>query len=69
MATSQTETVRLRLDQIDEEKPSSISLMPAGLNERLAPGEMADLIARLAGLGPSGTGSLGECLTPARHPP
>jgi putative heme-binding domain-containing protein len=64
VATSQTETVRLRLDEIEEQKPSPTSLMPAGLNERLTPREMADLIAHLAGLGPSGSGSLGEALDP-----
>jgi glucose/arabinose dehydrogenase len=42
--------------------------MPAGLHERLAPGEMADLIACLADLGPSGAGSAREALDPREIP-
>ena len=68
VATSQTETVRLRLDEIEEQKPSPTSLMPAGLHEKLSPREMADLIACLADLGPSGTGSVREALDPREIP-
>ncbi len=47
ISTSETTTVRLRLDAIDEQAVSPISLMPAGLQSTMSPAEMADLVAYL----------------------
>ncbi len=47
VATSATDTVRLRLDAIDEQAASPVSLMPSGLEQSMTPAEMADLIAYL----------------------
>ena len=39
--------VRLARTEIDEVKPSQISLMPAGLDQQLSSQELADLVAFL----------------------
>ena len=68
VATSATETVRVARADIEEQQPSKVSLMPAGFHEAIAPGEMADLLAYLEGLGPAGLGTLGEALDPREIP-
>jgi putative heme-binding domain-containing protein len=51
LQTGPAATVRLRGDQIAERRASPLSLMPAGLLDRLSDGEIADLYAYLRGLG------------------
>jgi putative heme-binding domain-containing protein len=41
------EEFRIPRDEIDEMKPSPVSIMPAGLDKQLTPQELADLIAFL----------------------
>ena len=50
VATSETETVRLPIAEVEEQKPAEVSLMPAGLQAGLTPAEMADLLAYLGDL-------------------
>jgi hypothetical protein len=47
LQTGPATTVRLRGDQIAERRASPVSLMPAGLLDRLGAGEVADLYAYL----------------------
>ena len=42
-----TETARIARDDVEEMRPSSVSIMPAGLDKQLTPQELADLIAFL----------------------
>ncbi len=42
-----TETARIARNDIEEIRPSSVSVMPAGLDKQLTPQELADLIAFL----------------------
>jgi putative heme-binding domain-containing protein len=62
------ETVRVARTDIEEQTPSRVSIMPTGLQERLSPGEMADLLAYLSTLGPPGLGSLREAINPRDIP-
>jgi putative heme-binding domain-containing protein len=48
LVTSATETVRLPRDQIEEMRPGTVSVMPAGLDKQLTPQDLADLVAFLA---------------------
>ena len=64
VVVSAKETIRLARSDIEEQAPSRVSIMPAGLNERLSPAEMADLLAYLSTLGPPETGSLREAISP-----
>ncbi len=57
VATSATETVRVRRAEIAEQAPGRVSVMPAGLHEVVSPAEMADLVAYLGSVEPSGSGS------------
>jgi putative heme-binding domain-containing protein len=68
VATSATETVRIARTEIEEQQRSQVSFMPAGLHESLTPLEMADLLAYLGGLVPSGVGTLQEALDPREIP-
>ena len=61
---SATETIRVARADVEEQSPSRISLMPAGLHEAMTPGEMADLISYLVALEPPGSGSLREAMNP-----
>jgi len=47
LQTSATETVRIPRDDVEEMRPSSVSVMPAGLDKQLTPQELADLVAFL----------------------
>ncbi len=47
LATGPTDEARIARDNIDEMRPGSVSVMPAGFDQQLAPGELADLIAYL----------------------
>lgn len=47
LAINATEEVRLSRDEIDEIRPSIVSVMPSGLDQQLTPQELADLIAFL----------------------
>ena len=47
LATSATEEARLARADIEEMKPSTVSVMPAGLDQQLTPKELADLVAFL----------------------
>ena len=49
LATGPREEVRIARDDIDEIGPSSVSIMPAGLDKQLTPEELADLLAFLKG--------------------
>ena len=68
VVTSTKETVRLARSEIEAQSPSRVSLMPAGLQQALSPGEMADLLAYLTTLEPPGTGSLREAVNPRDIP-
>ncbi|WP_165072607.1 PQQ-dependent sugar dehydrogenase [Paludisphaera rhizosphaerae] len=62
VVVSAEETVRVARTDIEEQAASRVSMMPTGLLQALSPGESADLLAYLATLGPSGTGSLREAV-------
>ncbi len=47
LATGPTEEVRVARGEIEEIKPGTVSVMPAGLDQQLTPQEMADLVAFL----------------------
>jgi putative heme-binding domain-containing protein len=47
LATGVNQEVRIARDDIDAMKPSSVSIMPAGLDQQLTPQELADLVAFL----------------------
>ena len=47
LATGPNEEVRVRRDEIDELRPGTVSIMPAGLDKQLSPQELADLVAFL----------------------
>ncbi|MFO0821223.1 MAG: PVC-type heme-binding CxxCH protein [Pirellulales bacterium] len=47
LATNATEEVRIPRDEIEELRPSIVSVMPSGLEKQLTPQELADLIAFL----------------------
>ncbi|HXY36805.1 MAG TPA: PVC-type heme-binding CxxCH protein [Planctomycetaceae bacterium] len=48
LVTSATETVRVPRDQIEEMRPGTVSIMPAGLDKQLTPQDLADLVAFLS---------------------
>lgn len=64
IAVNETEKVRLKLSEIEERKPSPVSTMPAGLHEKLTPGEMADLLAYLTQLRSAVPGTLQDARDP-----
>jgi putative membrane-bound dehydrogenase-like protein len=47
LVASATETVRVPRDEIEEMRPGTVSIMPAGLDKQLTPEELADLVAFL----------------------
>jgi putative membrane-bound dehydrogenase-like protein len=47
LALTATEQVRVPRDEIEEMKPSKVSIMPAGLDKQLTPQDLADLLAFL----------------------
>jgi putative heme-binding domain-containing protein len=47
LATGVNQEVRLARDDIEAMKPSSVSIMPAGLDQQLTPQELGDLVAFL----------------------
>jgi putative membrane-bound dehydrogenase-like protein len=47
LATGPNQEVRLARDEVEEVQPSRVSVMPAGLDQQLTPGELADLVAFL----------------------
>jgi putative membrane-bound dehydrogenase-like protein len=47
LATSATEEVRVAREDIEDIRPSRVSLMPSGLDQQLTPRELADLVAFL----------------------
>jgi putative membrane-bound dehydrogenase-like protein len=47
LIASATETVRVPRDEIEELRPSRVSIMPAGLDKQLTPQELADLVVFL----------------------
>jgi putative membrane-bound dehydrogenase-like protein len=47
LATGPTEEVRVARGEIEEIRPGTVSVMPAGLEQQLTPQEMADLVAFL----------------------
>ncbi len=50
LTVSATEEVRLSRKEIDEMKPGTVSVMPAGLDQQLSKQELADLVAFLRSL-------------------
>ncbi len=48
LVMSATETVRVPKDQIEEMRPGTVSVMPAGLDKQLTPQDLADLVAFLS---------------------
>ena len=44
IATGPDQEVRLRKDEVDQIQPSTVSIMPAGLDKQLTPQELADLV-------------------------
>jgi putative membrane-bound dehydrogenase-like protein len=48
LVTSATETVRVPRDQIEEMRPGTVSVMPAGLDKQLTQQDLADLVAFLS---------------------
>ena len=47
LATGVNQEVRVARDDIEAIQPSKVSIMPAGLDQQLTPGELADLVAFL----------------------
>jgi putative heme-binding domain-containing protein len=47
LATGPNEEVRLRRNEIEQIQPSTVSIMPAGLDKQLTPQELADLVTFL----------------------
>jgi putative heme-binding domain-containing protein len=47
LATGPKEEVRITKDEIEEMRPSTVSVMPSGLDQQLSPQDLADLIAFL----------------------
>jgi len=47
LATGPKEEVRIAKDEIEEMRPSTVSVMPSGLDQQLSPQDLADLIAFL----------------------
>lgn len=47
LATGPTEEARIARDDIEEIRPGTVSVMPAGLDQQLSPEELADLVAFL----------------------
>jgi putative heme-binding domain-containing protein len=47
LATGPKEEARLARDEIEEMRPSNVSVMPSGLDQQLSPQDLADLIAFL----------------------
>jgi putative heme-binding domain-containing protein len=47
LIASATETVHVPRDEIEELRPSTVSIMPAGLDKQLTPHELVDLVAFL----------------------
>jgi putative membrane-bound dehydrogenase-like protein len=47
LIASATETIHVPRDEIEEMRPSRVSIMPAGLDKQLTPQELADLVAFL----------------------
>jgi len=47
LALTATEQVKLAREEIEEMRPSKVSIMPAGLDKQLTPQELADLVAFL----------------------
>ena len=62
VVTSASETVRVRRAEIEEQSPGRVSVMPAGLQEGIAPGEMADLLAYLGSVEAPASGSIREAV-------
>ena len=68
VAVNETEKVRLNRSEIDEQRPSAVSTMPAGLHERLSPVEVADLLAYLVQLRSTVVGTLQDARDPREIP-
>jgi putative heme-binding domain-containing protein len=47
LAVNATEVARIQRGQIEEVRPGTVSVMPAGLDQQLTPQELADLVAYL----------------------
>jgi putative heme-binding domain-containing protein len=47
LATGPREEARIARDEIEEMRPSSVSVMPSGLDQQLSPQDLADLVAFL----------------------
>jgi putative heme-binding domain-containing protein len=47
LVASATETIHVPRDEIEEMRPSRVSIMPAGLDKQLTPQELADLVTFL----------------------
>ena len=50
LRTAEQQELRIPRDEIEEMDPSTISIMPAGLDETMTAGELADLVAYLRSL-------------------
>ena len=47
LATGADQEARIARDDIEEMRPGTVSVMPAGLDQQLTPQELADLVAFL----------------------
>jgi putative heme-binding domain-containing protein len=47
LATGPNEEIRLARSEIEDQEPSKVSIMPAGLDKQLSQQELADLLAFL----------------------
>jgi hypothetical protein len=47
LATGPDQEVRLAREEVDQIQPSTVSIMPAGLDKQLSPEELADLVTFL----------------------
>ena len=47
LTTGATEEVRIPREEIEDVQPGKVSIMPAGLDQQLAPRDLADLVAFL----------------------
>ena len=68
IAVSEKERNRVSVDEIAERKASPISAMPAGLDQKISPAEMADLLTYLSKLKPTGQSTRQEALDPREIP-
>jgi putative heme-binding domain-containing protein len=66
LQTGPTTTVRVRGSDIDSRQFTDVSMMPAGLLDKLSDRDIADLLAYLKGLGAESTAVWGKTREPGK---